>query len=56
MNATSVSRSMRYVSLAVVLVVVETSAPASVITTGDVDPVPGMQQRLSLSRLGWCWL
>ena len=38
MDLTLVSCTVRSVSLAVVLVVVETSAPASVITTGNVDP------------------
>ena len=39
MNATLASHTVCYVSLAVVLVVVGTPAPADVITTGDVDPV-----------------
>ena len=38
MNLTLVSRVVRNVSLVVVLWVAETSAPASVYTTGDVDP------------------
>ena len=38
MNVTLASRTVRYVSLAVVLVAVGTPAPADVITAGDVDP------------------
>ena len=38
MNLTLISRFVRYVSLVVILAVLETSAPADVITIGDVDP------------------
>jgi len=38
MNLTLASRTVRHVSLAVVLVAVGTPAAADVITTGDVDP------------------
>ena len=38
MNLTLMFRVVCYVSLVVVLAVWETSAPAAVITTGDVDP------------------
>jgi len=38
MNVTLMFRAVCYASLVVVLAVLETSAPADVITTGDVDP------------------
>jgi len=38
MNLTLASRTVRYVSLVIVLVAVGTPAPADVIATGEFDP------------------